>query len=232
MLTDEERQRIQDEERKRLAEEEYRAQVRAELAQGSPRQSARERNSGWLFALAITLIFVGMLIVVRPWNAPGTTSHTQSDQQESPVNAEPKFRIVPVTQKIASGTFTVRARSYAQYRISILPEVGKTTVAGTFNASGGNGNDILGVIADESNFTNWINGHQARVYWQTAGRQTTGSFELTLRPGTYYVAFSNRFSTFTAKQLSLDVQMTYHKTVPNTELDRSIPPVRGTPISQ
>jgi hypothetical protein len=39
MLTDEERPRIQDEERKRLAEEEYRAQVWAELAHGSPRQT-------------------------------------------------------------------------------------------------------------------------------------------------------------------------------------------------
>jgi hypothetical protein len=110
--------------------------------------------------------------------------------------------------------------------------MGNTTVSGTFNASGGNGNDIIGVIADESNFSNWINGHQTQVYWSTKGRETTGNFSVTLRPGTYYLAFSNKFSTFTAKQLSLDVQMTYHKTVPNTDLDLSIPPVRGTPVSQ
>jgi hypothetical protein len=164
-------------------------------------------------------------------------TRSQRLRQESPVNAspvdgEPKFRIVPVTQKIVSGNVTVQARGYTQYPISILPEMGNTTVSGTFNASGGNGNDIIGVITDESNFANWINGHQAQVFWETVGRQTSGNFELTLRPGTYYLTFSNRFSTFTAKQLSLDVQMTYHRTVPNTDLHLSIPPVRGTPVSQ
>jgi len=233
MLTDEERQRIQDEERKRLAEEEqYRAQVRANLAKANPSQPEKKKTSSWWFGAAVALIVAALLFTIRLWNAPVTTTRTQSVRQDSPVNVEPKFRIVPVTQKIVSGNVTLQAGAYAQYPISILPEMGNTRVSGTFNASGGNGNDIVGVIADESNFANWINGHQAQVFWQTAGRQTTGNFELTLRPGTYYLAFSNKFSTFTAKQLSLDAQMTYHKTIRNTDLDLNIPPVRGTPVSQ
>ena len=233
MLTDEERQRIQDEERKRLAEEErYRAEVRAELAKGNPSQSVNKRGSGWLIGAVVALIIAGLLFAFRLFEARATTTSTASIQHEEPANTTPKFRIVPITQKIASGNVTVQARGYTQYPISILPEMGNTNVSGTFNASGGNGNDIIGVIADESNFTNWINGHQTQVYWSTKGRETTGNFSVTLRPGTYYLAFSNKFSTFTAKQLSLDVQMTYHKTVPNTDLDLSIPPVRGTPVSQ
>ena len=40
------------------------------------------------------------------------------------------------------------------------------TITGNFNASGGSGNDIQAIIADEMNFTNWINGHQAGVFVQ------------------------------------------------------------------
>jgi hypothetical protein len=223
---------LTDEERKRLAEEErYRAEVRAELEKGNASQPVNKRGSGWLIGAAVALIIVAVLFAFRLFVAPATTQ-TADIQHEEPPNTPPKFRTVPITQKIASGNVTVQARSYTQYPISILPEMGSTTVSGSFNASGGNGNDIIGVIADESNFTNWINGHQTQVYWSTKGRETTGNLSITLRPGIYYLAFSNKFSTFTAKQLSLDVQMTYHKIVPNTDLDLSIPPVRRTPVSQ
>jgi hypothetical protein len=233
MLTDEERQRIQDEERKRLLEEErYRADVRAELAKGNPSQPVNWRGSGWLIGALLALIAVGVLFAFRLFVAPATTTKTAGIQPEDPATTAPKSRIVPVTQNIASGNVTVQARGYTQYPINILQEMGNTTVSGAFSASGGNGNDIIGVIADESNFTNWINGHQTQVYWSTKGRETTGNFSVTLRPGTYHLAFSNKFSTFTAKQLSLDVRMTYHKTVPNTDLDLSVPPVRRTPVSQ
>lgn len=85
------------------------------------------------------------------------------------------------------------------------------TVTGNFNASGGTGNDIMAVVADETNYTNWINGHQAKVFWGTPGKQTTGNFEVKLAPGTYYLAFSNRFSALTAKQVFLEVDLNYSK---------------------
>lgn len=75
----------------------------------------------------------------------------------------------------------------------------------------GRGNDIQAVIADEANDTNWINGHQAQVFWTTQGKQTTGSMNVRLRPGMYYLAFSNRFSAFTAKQVFLDIDLSYKK---------------------
>jgi hypothetical protein len=84
-------------------------------------------------------------------------------------------------------------------------------VTGNFNASGGSGNDIQAVIADEENYTNWINGHQAQAFWTTQGRQTTGNIEARLKPGMYYLAFSNKFSAFTEKQVFLDVDLKYKK---------------------
>lgn len=122
-----------------------------------------------------------------------------------------KTRYVPVSQKIATGQIIVRAKGYVQYRITITPEMLNPTVAGSFNASGGAGNDILAVIADEENYTNWINGHQAQVFWSTEGRQTTGNIAATLSPGVYYLAFSNRFSSFTGEQVFLEVDLNYKK---------------------
>jgi hypothetical protein len=118
---------------------------------------------------------------------------------------------VPGTQKIATGQIVVKANGYVQYRITVTPEMVDATVTGNFNASGGAGNDIMAVIADESNYMNWINGHQAQVFWGTQGKQTTGSFEVKLAPGTYYLAFNNKFSAFTEKQVFLEVDLSYQK---------------------
>ena len=86
------------------------------------------------------------------------------------------------------------------------------TVTGNFTAYGGSGNDILAVVANERNYTNWINGHEAQVLWGTQGKQTTGDIEAKfLQPGEYYLAFSNRFSVFTDKQVSLEVDLNYKK---------------------
>ena len=85
-------------------------------------------------------------------------------------------------------------------------------VTGNFTAYGGSGNDILAVVADERSYTNWINGHEAQVLWGTQGKQTTGDIEAKfLQPGEYYLAFSNRFSVFTDKQVSLEVDLNYKK---------------------
>jgi hypothetical protein len=105
----------------------------------------------------------------------------------------------------------VQAKGYVQYRFTITPEMVEPTVTGTFNASGGSGNDIMAVITDDTNYTNWINGHQAKVFWGTQGQQTTGNFEVTLRPGLYYLAFSNKFSTIASKQVFLEVDLNFKR---------------------
>ena len=61
------------------------------------------------------------------------------------------------------------------------------------------------------NYTNWINGHQSQVFWSTQGKETTGNFELRLKPGLYYLAFSNKFSAFTDKQVFLEASLNYKK---------------------
>ena len=211
MLTPEERQRIEDEERKRIAEEQYRAEVRAKLQGEHAAPVKTPSRIPWILGVGAVLI-IGAIVLTnsRSQSKTGDGGGTvaQAASNSAPV---PKTRYVPVSQKIVTGQIIVKANGYVQYRIMITPEMVEPTVTGSFNASGGRGNDILAVIADEENYTNWINGHQARAFWGTQGKQTTGNIEARLKPGMYYLAFSNKFSAFTDKQVFMEVDLNYRK---------------------
>ena len=125
--------------------------------------------------------------------------------------SSPRTRIVPKSQKVVTGEVDVAAGQAVNYRIEIQPEMLEPTLTGTFNARGGTGNDITAAIADDTNYTNWINGHQAEVIWKTAGQQTAGRFELKLQPGIYFLGISNKFSTVSDKKVELDVNLKYQQ---------------------
>jgi hypothetical protein len=208
-LSSEDKRRIEEEELKRAAEERYRGEVRAKL-QGPPALVQRSPLP-WILGIVAVLI-VGVIF----WSKTSASDVTQKSQAaSSPLVVKPspvpKTRYVPVVQKIVSGQIIVKARGYVQYRLTITSEMVEPTIAGTFNASGGGGNDIAAVIADETNYANWINGHQAQVFWSTQGRETTGKFEVRLPPGMYYLAFSNRFSMFADKQVFLEAGLNYKR---------------------
>jgi hypothetical protein len=212
VLTPEERQRIEEEERKRIAEEQYRAEVRARLQQPQPPPVSPSNRLIWALAIGAVLVIGALILFNSSTNRPRTSDDGPPTSRPASASARvPKTRYVPANQKISSGQVVVKARGYVYYRINIQPGMVEPTVKGSFNASGGSGNDIEAVLADEANYTNWINGHQAQAFWGTTGKQTTGSFEVRLRPGTYYLAISNRFSAFTDKQVFLEVDLNYKK---------------------
>jgi len=213
MLTAEEKARIEDEERKRIAEEQYRAELRSKLQRPSLVAKAEAPRQNLIGKIA-GVVLIGIVAF-----SLGSYLMSRSDR----IYAETKAKIGPiaksvewVTQKdsIASGQITVRHGGYSFYKIEVTPEMSKATVSGKFTASGGAGNDIESVLADEEGYTNWINGHEARVFWDTQGRQTTGGFSTMLTPGTYYLVFSNKFSPFTDKDVFVDASLTYQKPQP------------------
>jgi hypothetical protein len=216
MLTTEDRQRIEEEERKRQAEEQYRAEVRAKLQQPpseeAPAPVKHSNRLVWILGIGLVVAIMALFISFPSKNRP-KAGDDGAPVAKSAASAAPvlKTRYVPVNQKLATGQIIVKAKVAVQYRITITPEMVEPTVTGTFNASGGSGNDIMAVITDETNYTNWINGHQAKVFWGTQGQQTTGNFELKLGPGTYYLAFSNKFSAVTDKQVFLEVDLNYKR---------------------
>jgi hypothetical protein len=224
MLTPEERQRIEDEERRKLAEEKYRAEVRAKLKNQNslapeiqPAPSTKPNRTPWMIGIGVALLVAIILLTANlklfrnspsDRSAPPDEPSTSSPVKPAPA---PQIRYVPVSTKIATGQIIVKARGYVQYRFTITPEMVEPTITGTFNASGGKGNDIEAAIADEADFVNWINGHRALVSWTTPGRETTGRIEVKLKPGAYVLAFNNRFSAFRDKQVFLDIDLHYSK---------------------
>ena len=216
-LTPERKQQIEEEEKLRLAEEQYRTQVRASLnttaSQTAPaaperRKSFEERHVGLLLVI-LAVVVIGVVIVFN-LNTRSTDSDAATPRSARSSSA-PRVRYVPVSQKLATGQVVVKAHGYVQYRFQITPDMREARISGSFNASGGSGNDVEAAIAAESEYTNWINGHQARVFYGTQGRKTTDSFDVRLGPGTYYFAVSNRFSALSDKYVFLNVNLNYSK---------------------
>lgn len=219
-LSPEDRQRIEEEERRRLAEERYRAEVRSRLQQqGSasnqsradaavPSPSGKKTSPIMVIGAVVLLVFAVVFFsnVMAKRNSDPETS-----QSETRSLLTPTVRRVPVHRSIASGQIIVKANGYVRYRFEITPEMEAATVSGNFNASGGTGNDIQAVLTSDDEFENWINGHEARVFYGSP-KKTMDRFSTRLGPGTYVLAFSNKFSAFTDKSVFLEVGLDYTKT--------------------
>jgi hypothetical protein len=218
-LSPERKQQIEEEERRRVAEEQYRAQVRANLnanvaSSVSPAHpdvaepQSHKSRAAWLLLILAVAIIAAVVVISRSSGRP------DRDDVKSAANAPPTPSVhwVPVSDKIASGQIVVKARGYVQYRVQITPGMREARIAGSFNASGGSGNDVVVVIAEEAEFTNWINGHEAKVYYSTHGKKTTDNFDVRLGPGTYYFAISNQFSMLSDKYVFLEVALNYQRT--------------------
>jgi hypothetical protein len=85
-------------------------------------------------------------------------------------------------------------------------------ISGRFSASGGTDNGIEAFILDQDNYTNWRDGHQARVLYQS-GVVTVGNVAASITtPGNYYVVFSGR-ANFVARKVDANLKLDYDKLV-------------------
>ncbi len=102
--------------------------------------------------------------------------------------------------------FTVKAGTIYYVRFNVGSSA---RVVGRFEASGGEGNDVQVVLANADSFENWKNGHTAQVLYQTE-KTTVGNINVLIKqPGTYFLCFNNKFSLFTDKTVSGDIQLRY-----------------------
>jgi hypothetical protein len=89
------------------------------------------------------------------------------------------------TSTIVNGVITVNSGSYNSYQFTAPSGATGISISGSFTASGGSGNDIDVYVMDQSDFTNWENGHQASALYDS-GQETTGNFNVALTPGVTY----------------------------------------------
>jgi len=160
--------------------------------------------------IALSLVLGGALLLLGLSNvSPVRSESTRLTYPES--QSQPRVRWVPVSEKIATGQITVKSGGSIPFRVQITPDMRDAHIVGKFTASGGSKNDITAVLASEDEFPNWNNGHSAKVYYSTDGRKTTDQLDVSLAPGTYIFAFSNKFSTSTDKYVMADIELDYSR---------------------
>jgi hypothetical protein len=110
---------------------------------------------------------------------------------------------------IVNGMATVNSNSYQTYTFTVPSGASNIAISGSFTASGGSGNDIKVLVLEQSDFTNWANGHTASCYYQS-GQTTTGTISASLpTSGTYVLVYDNMFSLFSQKNVSTKVDLSY-----------------------
>jgi len=83
-----------------------------------------------------------------------------------------------------------------------LPNV--CTIQGGFIASAGLGDNIIVYVLDEQAYGLYQRGDTVSTYYNS-GKVEFGTFDLTLNPGDYYVILSNTYSSFSTKNVQLQV---------------------------
>ena len=98
--------------------------------------------------------------------------------------------------KVGPGTYTP-----IQFTLSCT-----ASVSGTFSSTAGLGNDIMVYVFDQNNLQKFT-GNSYTAYYQS-GKVGTGSFNINLTPGTYYIVLSNLYSSFSTKNVHIQVSYT------------------------
>jgi hypothetical protein len=128
----------------------------------------------------------------------------QRHQSSPPQDANPPAEEASAQSSsgsIVSDSFAVPAGTMKSWRLT-EPTGMSGRVVGHFQAQGGSGNDIQAAITDQ----NAARGGSGRS-WYDSGKVTSDSIDVQLGPGTYYLIFSNRFSAFSSKSVTADINM-------------------------
>ena len=163
-----------------------------------------ESSSQKRTTLARTIVGVVILAFLLLVLYSGLTSR----QSANPSTAPSLLR--PFSQKLVNENMEVAAGSvkYWTFRVEQASLI-NAHVVGTFRTSGGSGNDIQVVLAEDIEFQNWSNGHPANVLYGTQ-KVTAGRIDVPItRPGTYVIGFSNKFSLLSSKNVSADIELQY-----------------------
>lgn len=129
------------------------------------------------------------------------TTQPSTNQNPSSVNQQTNQQLQSV---IANSVYKVNPRTYTY--ISFYSSC-SSTVTGSFSAEAALGNNIIVYILDQDNFNAYNNGKSSQTYYNS-GKVATGSFNIELSPGTYYIVMSNTYSSFSTKTVTLQASYT------------------------
>jgi len=155
---------------------------------------------GLICVLALTLI------LATGCSSNGSSGGNSNNQGNAVSTSTPT--LVTQSMNLVNGVITVNAGSFYDKPFTIGSGYQNVNVTGSFQASGGSGNDIEVYIFSDMDFTNWSNGHQASNVYDS-GKMTVGNISAAMTAGSYHLVFNNNFSTFTSKQVSTNANLNY-----------------------
>ena len=146
-------------------------------------------------------------------NSPNSTR--SNDQAIRQVATMPVIQ--PVTLSVISNPFPIAPQKSVSYSFKIYQHSQNIHLDGTFEASGGGGNDIEVYLLDEDELINWRNGHSTSSFYNS-GRVTRGTVHLNLpstttAPVNYYMIFNNKFSLLSNKVVQGNITVHYDRSL-------------------
>ena len=100
--------------------------------------------------IGLLVLVLVLLILFFKWS---------SSSSNPPLAAQPLAHVpvtVPMNNKLFTGQIVVKAHGYITNKFTVEPNMQNFRLTGNFNASGGSGNDIQVVLADEDEFQNSV----------------------------------------------------------------------------
>jgi hypothetical protein len=132
--------------------------------------------------------------------ATPTAAAIASPQEQ--ISPEPQPTVTRET--VVDSTFPVGPRAYQSYPFSV-PAGTVGNLKGTFSATGGR-NDIDAWVIDANQMANFANGHNTYFYYHS-DYVSYGEIKLRLKPGSYYLIFSNKGALLTNKVVEAHVYL-------------------------
>jgi hypothetical protein len=160
--------------------------------------------------MIVLLTIIGLIVLTASRETGNTRGGGNSLARQLGVSSTQ-----PMTVNVISVPFTVAPGQYAYYTFKILPHATNVHIEGTFQASGGGGNDIEAFLLDDDQFVNFQNHHSSPTYYNS-GKITRGSIDRTLpstdsEAVTYHMVFNNSFSLLTNKVVDGTITVHYDR---------------------
>ena len=137
------------------------------------------------------------LVQVIEQHVQDLISGQSSQQQSNQYNGNPASS----GGTIVSGEYNVSPGQYYQIPFTLSSSA---TITGSFSATATLGNNIIVYVFDQSNFASYENGQNYSAYYNS-GKVASGNINLQLGPGTYYIVLDNTYSTFSTKDVTIQV---------------------------
>lgn len=224
-LTDDEKRRIREEEEAAVERERYRAFVRQQVQPESLPETAKRAPKvqyfiPWGRVLAFTIVVAIGIVVIGQYSTLISQSDTSDETAKGSQGVggttavrQPVTRIrrEPHLVPFVSEQTVVKAGSYVWYTLRVDAGMESARLICKFSTRGGSGNDIEAALGSPADLQNWANGHAASLIWSTPGKVTAGNLDQSLQPGTYQLGFSNKFSAFSDKYVTIEAKLSFER---------------------